>query len=172
MGNHDFVGESDPEFIRSLPWTYLENESAVVQGIKVWGSPMTPTFFNWAYMAGDHDLASYWEKIPDDVEIVITHGPPYGIQDRVLRPFGRDPHVGSQTLRNRLIYGNFPNLRAVIFGHIHEGYGSQIVDDVLYINASHVDHRTRPGNPYFMFAWSHTTAVQPPLSSGAGIGSE
>ena len=57
---------------------YLLNESCVLFGIKFWGSPMTPEFCGWAFNRerGD-ELAKEWSQIPNDTNVLITHGPPY-----------------------------------------------------------------------------------------------
>lgn len=62
--------------------TYLEDSGCEVLGYKIWGSPWSPTFFNWAFNLDiGEPLASKWELIPNDTEILITHGPPIGHGD-------------------------------------------------------------------------------------------
>ena len=64
--------------------TYLQDSGVEVGGFKVYGSPFTPTFYDWEYMANrGEDIAYHWSQIPDDTNILITHGPPYGILDSV-----------------------------------------------------------------------------------------
>lgn len=61
---------------------YLEHESVTIEGIKIFGSPYTPKFgTDWAYNVPKEMIASYWDDIPDDTDILITHGPPKGILD-------------------------------------------------------------------------------------------
>jgi hypothetical protein len=58
---------------------YLENEFTIVHGYKIYGSPLTPEFCGWAFMyQTDEEAKKNWEKVPDDVDILVTHGPPYG----------------------------------------------------------------------------------------------
>lgn len=104
----------------NLPWTYLYNESYVVDGLTVWGSPFCNRFCDWAYMGDETDLARVWATMPDDTDLVVTHGPPYGCCDRVARTGAFDPHVGSTTLRERLAASR---VRYAVCGHIHEAYG-------------------------------------------------
>lgn len=117
-GNHDFGFEKDPSLFRNLITNahYLENESIVIEGLKIWGSPITPWFHNWAFNVQDPvEIAKIWARIPDDTDIVITHGPPDGILDHVAnRP------AGCLALKHRIEQIQ-PLLH--IFGHIHEGAG-------------------------------------------------
>ena len=88
-------------------------------------------------MKDDLELADIWETIPEDTDIVITHGPAYGLGDKVLNPqYGLSPHVGSQSLRKKL--ATLPNLKLHVCGHIHEASGLYIHDYVT-INASTCD---------------------------------
>lgn len=151
-GNHDFNSD---EF-RELPWTYLENSATTVvtpqkegaRQTRVWGSPFSLKFLNWAHMASDEVLANIYAEIPDDTEIILSHGPPYGSGDMAQ---GRT-HVGSRSLERRC--KELPNLKLVACGHIHESYGVYRVPsfpnarDIRYtvVNGSWVDAQYRPGN--------------------------
>src|ERR1043166_6675558 len=87
-GNHDglFLRR---EYINSfLSGTsridYLCDSGAQVEDFKVWGSPWTPTFYNWYFMRDrGEEIKAKWDLIPDDTDILVTHGPPMGIQDEV-----------------------------------------------------------------------------------------
>lgn len=157
-GNHDFIlQELDFAKIDNIGGTYLDGtEHRTASGLKVWGSPLSPTFGKWAFMRDDAGLAAEWEKIPNDVDILMVHGPMYGIGDEVDNDWHpRDPHVGSKTLRNRIGYGDFPNLKLFITGHIHEGYGWDEVEignnKFTYANVSHVNSAYNPVNPPMVF---------------------
>jgi len=141
-GNHDFV-EDDDDLMRSLPWTYLRDETAEIDGLVVHGSPWTPTFGSWAFMRPDQELADHWATIPDDVELLLTHGPPRGFGDRTRS----GEAAGSETLARRV--PELPNLRLGVFGHIHEegGYRTQLGQAIL-ANVAYVDESYRPaGRP-------------------------
>lgn len=145
-GNHDFVASEQPEIPRGLPWIYLDNESAVVDGVPVFGSPYASLFGGWAFMEPDDVLAEMWAKIPADTEILVVHGPARGINDLV----GRGEHTGSISLRERLY--DLPQLRLLVTGHIHEEYGERWVHVEKFrylrcVNASYMDARYRPVNP-------------------------
>jgi hypothetical protein len=126
---------------------YLENSSVTIEGIKYYGSPITPFFKNWAWnkLRGE-DIAKYWASIPNDTNILITHGPPYGILDEILNNLdniGRDLHQGCQDLLNKV--NNLYDLKAHIFGHLHlEGGKSLLLNNKLFINAAICDEHYKP----------------------------
>ena len=173
-GNHDFVMQDSLKFKKELNWHLLYDEEVVIDGVKIWGSPYSPLFGNWAFMKRDGNLAENWEKIPSDVDILMVHGPMHGYGD--LGPSHRrakmvvddsgnrsvewevigGEHTGSATLRNRLEYGHFPNLKLFVFGHIHEGYGVEDVDGLgcgklKVANVSRMDASYNPTNPPMEF---------------------
>lgn len=94
-GNHDFGFEREPALFRSLITNaiYLQHEAVEVAGLKIFGSPYTPWFHNWAFnVQSPADMARHWSRIPDDTDILITHGPPEGVLDDVVhRPCGCRP---------------------------------------------------------------------------------
>jgi Icc-related predicted phosphoesterase len=97
---------------------YLENEDVIIDGIKIFGSPHTPTFgYGWAFNKDRTKLDRIWRNIIDtDVDIVINHGPPKGILDLSLDRNGNLERCGDKSLLNRLMEVN-PKL--CLFGHIH-----------------------------------------------------
>ena len=140
-GNHDFIAEQYPYVLDGLNWRYLQDETIQIPekyGFKIHGSPWTPQFFNWAFMKEDEDLAEKWALIPDDVDILLTHGPPFGICDLTLEQV----HAGSKTLMERIKH--LPKLKIHLFGHIHEAYGK---DRITLYNASLVNRDYEPVNP-------------------------
>jgi len=124
-GNHEMQVEALDSFrdlvAEKYPGiTYLQDDACEIDGIRFYGSPYSNQFYDWAFMEEDSALAPIWAAIPDDTEVLITHGPAYGTHDRVDRPT-TDPHVGSTTLRDRL--AQLPRLQLHISGHIHEARG-------------------------------------------------
>jgi Icc-related predicted phosphoesterase len=145
-GNHDFVAEVDEEFMRTLPWSYLIDEATRVDGLTVHGSPWTVTFMDWAFMRGDDELASTWARIPDDTDILVTHGPPFGHGDLVIN----GNRGGSETLLRRL--EELPQLRLHVYGHIHEGGGTRSrIGTAEVANVSYVDFDYRPARSATLF---------------------
>jgi len=98
---------------------YLENSSIDIEGIKIWGSPYSPTFgYGWGFNVDrGYDAAQIWNQIPLDTDIVITHSPIYGYNDRTSNT---NENVGCADLYHRL-HEVKPHLHFA--GHIHEGYG-------------------------------------------------
>jgi Icc-related predicted phosphoesterase len=119
---HDMRQEEARELLARDPRIiHLQDEALIIDGIKFYGSPWTPKWGRWAFMAPDHVLGdNVWSCIPDDVDVLITHGPAHEILDRVGV---RNP--GSSTLRWRI--EQLEKIRCHIFGHIHEGRGNDIV---------------------------------------------
>ena len=147
-GNHDSFACSSgfPSMIAQFPSvTYLYNSSVTINGLKIWGSPYSNTFGRWAFMAEDIELADIWEQIPKDTNIVITHGPAYGIGDLVDNDYepGRDKHVGSKTLTAKL--KSLKKLKLHVTGHIHESY-STYLGKWTTVNASICDANYAPFN--------------------------
>lgn len=132
-GNHDFLLEKNALLFKSLlpdNIVYLENESSKIEGIKIWGSPITPWFYDWAFnRERGEDIRRYWEQIPDDVDILVTHGPPYNQGDRTAR----GERVGCEDLLKKVLQIQ-PKYH--VFGHIHEAYGITQNEHTTFINAS------------------------------------
>lgn len=137
-GNHDFTFEASEHTARLIPWTYLLDQTVECGGFKIHGSPWTPTYGRWAFMQDDEALAAKWELIPNDVDILMTHGPPYGVMD-----VGHGGKLaGSETLRVRLTQID-PTLH--VFGHIHGSRGERWHDtNYLTVNAAYVDEDYQP----------------------------
>lgn len=137
-GNHDFYFESaTPSQLQAeLPSniTYLKENGCQVQGINIWGSPITPIpRRRWAFNRerGD-DIQPSWDLIPENLDIFMVHGPAKNILDFTLKKEA----VGCQNLYDTLLQ---KRPRVVIFGHIHEARGVVEQDGMLFINASSID---------------------------------
>jgi len=149
-GNHDFVARSDDDFVRkNVYWDYLNNESREINGVKFWGSPYSLTFGNWAFMRDEEGLSEIWQTIPDDVNVLIVHGPPYGYGDKCMYYEGSDPHQGSRTLIQRI--SELSELELVLFGHIHESAGVYENPYCKMANLSYVDLSYIPRNNIMEF---------------------
>ena len=157
-GNHDHCFEqvNKPHHKRDYDWLrnlmgpenlaqsdvfYLEDDFMIIERpefsrpIKIYGTPWQPEFYNWAFNLprSGTELEEKWGMIPDDTDVLITHGPPNGILDLVnnwRQPF---QNVGCELLRFHMERIK-PALN--VFGHIHEGYGTKNLEDTLYVNAS------------------------------------
>lgn len=109
---------------------YLENSRTMIGDLVVYGSPIVPKFHNWAWMRSrGAEINKYWHMIPDNVNILITHGPPLGILDVF-----EGESCGCNMLLHRV--KELKHLKAHIFGHIHSGYGQIEVDGIKFNNAA------------------------------------
>ena len=150
-GNHD-LGFQNPMTRRdyigillAFGITYLEDFSVTIAGTKFYGSPWTPTFFNWAFMKDrGEEIKKVWDLIPDDIDVLITHGPPYNVLDLTRR----GDRAGDEELRNWYLRNPQTNPRLHVFGHIHEGYGvkNDTILPTIFVNASIVDYAYDPVN--------------------------
>ena len=96
---------------------YLENTSVEIEGLKIFGSPYTPMFGNWAFMKARPKLDRVWNKaIPDDSDIVIVHGPPKGVLDLSYDRNGKLEFCGDKSLMNKI---KIVKPLFMMFGHIH-----------------------------------------------------
>jgi Icc-related predicted phosphoesterase len=145
-GNHDILFEQDPSWANSLipPGVqYLKNSGTTIHGIRFWGSPFTPRFMEWAFMADPGEpIAHIWSQIPGKTDVLITHGPPLGILDEMDEPKQR---VGCEELRKAV---DRIKPRYHIFGHIHAGYGVEMPEEseTLFVNAAVCNEQYRPIN--------------------------
>lgn len=150
-GNHDRMFQDDPNFIKDLishsyqdSIIYLEDSEVVIDGdgpngdypegnIRIYGLPHTPEFYNWAFNVprNSHKMQEIMNKIPENTDILVTHGPPYGILD-TISPRSYQA-LGCEILRDRVKQVR-PKIH--VFGHIHGGRGIEYVDGTLFINAS------------------------------------
>lgn len=150
-GNHDWLFETDNRFARTLlsdDIIYLQDSSTEIDGLKIYGSPWQPRFFDWAFnLNRGPELAEKWKLIPNDIDILITHGPPNGILDAVPREWGID-YTGCEELRKRVEeIAGLGRLKLHVFGHIHCGYGTHEEFGVKFINASNCDEQYNPTQP-------------------------
>ena len=142
-GNHDFGFERYPKESKALITNakYLNDSGIAIKGLKIWGSPIQPWFYDWAFnRKRGKEIRKHWNMIPTDTDILITHGPPFGILDDTER----GEKVGCADLMDIIQTRVKPRLH--VFGHIHEAYGQQQVDDTLFVNASMVNLAYFPVN--------------------------
>jgi len=155
-GNHDRCFEENEAQARGIlkDWIVMINQGIGIEGTNFWGSPVTPPFENWAFNWEDKERKELWDKIPvsanskGNTNILITHGPPKGIMDTVLKPSGpfmREEHVGCPFLAERIKH---LDIKYHIFGHIHGCHGHKEVNGVHYINTSMLDERYQKHTNY------------------------
>ena len=136
-GNHDFFFEQAPEYeidalLAEYPEViYLNDSEVIIEGLKIWGSPVTPYFHNWAFNRIGDAICKHWDLISLDTHILVTHGPMLGYLDKTLE----GKITGCPYLLEKI--RELKNLIFFQFGHIHEAYGDyRFANDVWLINAS------------------------------------
>ena len=140
-GNHDKYMSS--KWFKNT--AYLQDSSIIIDGYKFYGSPWTPTFFSWYWMKDrGEQIARMWRKIPDDTDVLITHGPPAQAgrlgKARCVKT-GRMIDVGCNDLTTAVDRVK-PSVHC--FGHIHEGYGEIQKSGTRFINAALAMSGTMP----------------------------
>ncbi len=151
-GNHDLIiqtiGIGKTKALLNFG-TYLQDEGTVINGIRFWGSPWQPRFFDWAFnLNRGHELANVWSKVPTETDVLITHGPPHSILDETLD----GKNVGCEELLKALSRIK-PKLH--IFGHIHESYGRLRLGKTEFLNVSICDEYYRAINPVTVIDLQH-----------------
>lgn len=145
-GNHDRCFERScrlpiKSYYRELGITYLEHEPINIEGLKFFGSPFSPRFGDWSfYLNRGEELERKWSQIPDDTEVLITHGPPRGILDLC----NKDESCGCEDLMDRITC--LKKLKAHIFGHIHFSQGTDDFLGIKFVNAAICGENYNPDN--------------------------
>ena len=137
-GNHDWLFQTNRKRAEQLLYNaiYLEDSSVTIKGIEIYGSPYTPEFCSWAFNLSRFgtELFNKWNSIPEDTDILVTHGPPLRILDEIpLRG-----HLGCYDLAERLKHIS-PKIHG--FGHIHGAYGKKKIRKTTFINCSIMDEQ-------------------------------
>jgi predicted phosphodiesterase len=150
-GNHDWGFQTEPKATEHLlelnpGCEYLQDNLFLIGDdtddyedmVKVWGSPWQPEFYNWAFNLPRQgwELGVHWNQIPEDTEILITHGPPFGHLDTVKS----NPtfNTGCELLRERV---DVVKPKIHVFGHIHTGYGYKFDGNTHFFNAAVLDEQ-------------------------------
>lgn len=126
-GNHDACfdmpnGEGYYPYVEHVRYSgihYLQDSGCEIDGVHFWGSPWTPPFMNWSFMAEEKELKEKYGKMPIETQVLITHGPPFGYLDQNAQ----GEHCGSTELSNVALSLSIFKLKHHIFGHIHESHG-------------------------------------------------
>jgi Icc-related predicted phosphoesterase len=158
-GNHDWGLEFNSSQIMNDHFDkdviYLQDKEIIIDGVKFYGCPWMPNFYNWAFMRTEEELVKYYDAIPDDTQVLITHCPPQGLLDRNKEADDQE-RCGSFALAERI--KQLPKLTHHIFGHIHGGYGSVKVNGVSYHNVAALNEAYMYQNkPHIIEVSPHST---------------
>ncbi|MCK4494644.1 MAG: metallophosphatase domain-containing protein [Methylococcales bacterium] len=152
-GNHDACFENDEKeqaekLLNDYGIIYLNDSGVELKGLKIWGSPIQPTFYNWCFNRHRGEkIQKHWHLIPEDTDVLLTHGPVFNILDLVHR----GENVGCKDLL-KAVQRIKPKIHAC--GHIHEAYGVQEKEGTIFVNActlgiihaKDIDHNNFPKN--------------------------
>ncbi len=141
-GNHDWLGERQPDLARSIlsNVTLLRHESATIDRVTFFGSPYTPEFCDWSFnVPRGAPIRAKWDQIPA-CDVLVTHGPPYSVLD--------DASAYNAGLGCHDLLAAVKRLkpRLHVFGHIHGGAGTKTIDGTIFVNAAICDEYYYPGN--------------------------
>jgi len=166
-GNHDRMFENHPEGVEELlniyfDIDYLQDEAYDLYDLdtdtstKIYGSPWQPEFYSWAFNLPKNSLqlAAKWEAIPDNTDILITHGPAFGTLDTVAgRPWD---NLGCELLAERI---EVIKPKIHVCGHIHSGYGYVFKDGTHFFNAAVLDEQYEYTQKPMTFDWDKETNI-------------
>lgn len=112
---------------------YLCDTDITIEGLNIWGSPITPWFFDWAFnRKKGEEICRHWKLIPENTDILITHGAPFGILDRTESGV----NAGCEDLLAEI---DLIKPKYHLFGHIHEWYGMRESTHTTFVNGSILD---------------------------------
>ena len=143
-GNHDWLFERNSALAKDLVKeyknvVYLEDSGVEIEGYYFYGTPVQKHFFDWAFNRSEEKMQQHWNMIPDKTDVLITHSPPFMIGDYV--PWSMK-HEGSSSLYLEVVNRIKPIIH--VFGHIHEGRGIKMIDEITFINATCLNGQYHP----------------------------
>lgn len=157
QGNHE--KEVERNFVLSkevaqevCPRVHFMDEGLVeIDGVKIWCSAISKFFCNWAWNRyPGQELQKHWDKIPNDgsIDIVVTHGPCYGILDGVVKYNTKICEYELENCGDKQLLDKILEIKPKfhICGHIHEGRGTHTQDGITFVNASICNDDYKPVN--------------------------
>lgn len=163
-GNHDWGFQDNVIKIKSILAEYSnviylqddlfltgEDYEDYTNRVKIWGSPWQPEFHSWAFNL-PRNSPEMWEKwlmIPDNTDILITHGPAFGNLD--TSEWNRNMNLGCEMLAERIASVK-PKIH--VCGHIHSGYGYKFDGTTHFFNAAVLGERYTYQNKPISFEWN------------------
>lgn len=140
FGNHELrVTSLEKQVATATNYTLLIDQETTIDGVKFYGCPWTRKFYNWQFMIeNDPQAVAIYDKIPLDTDVLVVHGPPYGILDGVTR-LGMGGETETELTGCKVILDYVKKIKPKFYicGHIHDQYGIHKMDcGTTVINAS------------------------------------
>jgi hypothetical protein len=129
-GNWEFMFEEHPAphfLLRNA--VVLIDEELDVFGLRIWGSPVTAHYGGAFGRSSAADRKRLYANIPIGIDVLVTHGPPFGVLDSA--PDGR--HAGCLKLLETV---ERVGPRLHVFGHLHSAYGTSVHPATTFVNAA------------------------------------
>ena len=132
---------------------YLQGQSYRYKNITFFGAPWVPELSNHAFYVEESELKQKWADIPDNVDVLITHTPPFGILDVCSR---------GSILGCKHLLGAVKKIKPRVhcFGHVHHSSGQKVVDETTFINAAQLNRYHAAGMKPLVFkpvSYTHLT---------------
>lgn len=145
-GNHDFALErrvvDGHQPFRNATW--LHERAETFAGVTFYGASWVPMLRQLPFYADAESLSAAWSRIPDSVDVLVTHTPPHGILD----VSGSGKVLGCHGLADRLKMLT-PALHC--FGHVHNSAGHRKISGTNYVNATSVNSDFQIAHTPFLF---------------------
>lgn len=150
LGNHDHLWYEKPDMVpKDLRWNLLIDQETHIyfdssdRPLRIYGTPWTLWNGGWSYNETPKEIGKWWEKIPEGIDILLCHQPPYGLGDR-----DGLYNLGCPQLKSRI---EKVKPKLVVTGHIHKGYGVYHHEGITIANAAVGGHHSTIVNPILRF---------------------
>lgn len=155
FGNHDdgiYMNDKWKDMEMNIPKNIkvLNNASFKYNELKFYGSPNCKYIPGFLNTFNEETLKDIYLNMTDDIDVLITHSPPYGIGDT---PIDDCYHLGSASLLEKVRQIK-PKIH--IFGHVHTGKKYVKENGTDFFNVSILDE-------------DYNLAYQPTIINIAGV---
>lgn len=158
-GNHDAIFMKAPELLpKGLRWHYLEDSSIELLGLKIYGTPWQLPFFG-VFTLSEKELEQQYRTVPKDVDIWLSHAPPFGIFDEVP-VIESDGDLLKERLRKTGSHALLRKIQEIepklfVCGHIHCCFGICKIGETTFANVCFQNDPTGKNAPRMMQISSH-----------------
>jgi hypothetical protein len=147
VGGDDALSAASLEWFNTPPLRFVNHGLVEVAGLRLFLSPFVPLTPSRQHLARDNpernvgfnredsELDVLYSQIPDDVDVLVTHTPPFGILDKSLQ-YGNVKRKQPIEIGSKVLLSHVKRVRPLIhvFGHEHDSRGMHEQDGTLFIN--------------------------------------